>query len=211
MSVSLSLHPSSRLAIWIGGVFLVEQGHGISALVCALALLGIAGLWARRRCFALVRRARWLLVSIVLISAWMTPGLPLVQSLGSLAPTLEGLSEGGEQALQLVSMLAMVAILLELTPVPAIIGGIHGLMWPLRAFPALRERIALRLLLVLQYVESKPPGTGGGVAGHGWRAWVEYPASARQQGTIVLPRQQVSVLDALLVSALLGALGYWFA
>ncbi|MBI4756109.1 MAG: hypothetical protein HY778_11990 [Betaproteobacteria bacterium] len=210
LRVSLSLHPSTRLAIWIGGVLLVGQGHGLSALVCALALLGIAGVWARRRCVVLIRRARWLLVSIVLISAWLTPGEPVVQSPASLAPTLEGLSQGGEQALQLVSMLAMVAMLLELTPVATIIGGIHGLMWPLGVFPTLRERIALRLLLVLQYVESKPTGARFGAAGHGWRAWLDSPASGRYQGTIVLPRERVSALDVLVLSAMLGALGFWF-
>ena len=56
-----------------------------SILLCAFVL-------SRHKFIQLLRRTRWIMLSLLLIYAYTTPGQPLLGSLGAFSPTREGLT-----------------------------------------------------------------------------------------------------------------------
>lgn len=160
------LHPTVRLIVWGVMATLVQYlpQPGLS-LACAAALA--AGVWrAPKRLDLLLKRTRWLIISLVLLFALATPGVYLVPSLGSLGPTEEGVRLGIEHLMRLLFVLASLAVLLQVTGVEGLVAGLHGLILPLSWLGLDRGRVAVRLMLVMHYVEQSPPGKR-------WREWLQ--------------------------------------
>lgn len=105
----------------------------------------------------MLRRMRWLLISMVLIFAFNTPGEYLPQWPFELAPTYEGLHAGLLQAARLCMMLAGLALLLVTTNRENLMAGFFLLLYPLRFIKLHPERFAARLWLTLHYVDHAPP------------------------------------------------------
>lgn len=101
----------------------------------------------------LLRRVRWILISLLAIYAFETPG----ETLFSHGPTWEGLASGGLQAWRIVLTIALLAFLQTSTSREMMLSGIHTLLTPLRRWIDV-ERIAVRLLLTLHYAEEKQRG-----------------------------------------------------
>ncbi|MEZ5613999.1 MAG: hypothetical protein R3E35_02150 [Rhodocyclaceae bacterium] len=159
------LHPTVRLIAW-GVLAALVQWLPLSGLLLACAAALSAGAWlAPRRMGLLLRRTRWLILSLVLLFALATPGVYLLPSLGVMGPTAEGLRLGLEHLLRLLFVLASLAVLLERTGAEGLVAGLHGLMRPLSWLGLDRGRVALRLMLVMHYVEQAPPGLH-------WREWL---------------------------------------
>lgn len=125
------------------GLLLVAAG---SVLLCAFAI-------SRHKFMQLVRRTRWVMLSLLLIYAWSTPGQALPQSLGVFGPTREGLIDGTLQLTRLLAALASLAILLDRLHRQQLIAGLYTLFAPLRLVGMSRERLAVRLALTLHYAE----------------------------------------------------------
>lgn len=160
------LHPTVRLVVWGSAVASTQLVSLDWLLAVAAVALPAAALLARTRFLLLLRRTRWLLLSIAALFALATPGVLLVPELGSAGPTREGIILGFTHLMRLVLLLALLAILLQATPLDDLVSGLYGLLRPLAWLGLDRERAALRLLLVLRYVEEAPPGAS-------WRAWLE--------------------------------------
>jgi hypothetical protein len=130
-----------------------------------LLLLAVASATAfvfppvRGQALRLLRRARWLLLVLVVAYAWTLPGADLWPSLGWLSPTDEGLRHGALRAGRLALMLAGLAVLLALTTRAQFIYGLYVLAAPLARFGFDRRAFAVRLGLTLERVEQAPPGT----------------------------------------------------
>lgn len=170
------LHPVVRLVLW-GATVASTQLMPLPWLAAAAALcFPAAALLARPHFTQLLKRTRWLLLSIAVLFALATPGVFLVPELGNLGPTREGLLLALTHLLRLTLVLALLAILLQFTPVDDLVAGLYGLLWPFAWLGLERERVALRLLLVLRYVELAPRGGN-------WREWIEraeIPAEIRR-------------------------------
>lgn len=160
------LHPTVRLIVW-GVMTVLVQWLPLGGLLLACVLALGTGAWlSPRRLGLLIKRTRWLIVSLVLLFALATPGVYLLPSLGSLGPTDEGMRLGFEHLLRLVFVLASLAVLLQFTGLEGLVTGLHGLIWPLTWLGLDRGRVALRLMLVMHYVEQSPPGWQ-------WREWLQ--------------------------------------
>lgn len=96
---------------------------------------------------------RWILVSLLVIYAFETPG----QSVFSHGPTWEGLASGSLQTWRIVLTVALLAFLQSSTSREMMLSGIHTLLLPLQRWVNV-ERIAVRLLLTLHYAEEKQHG-----------------------------------------------------
>jgi energy-coupling factor transporter transmembrane protein EcfT len=199
------LHPTVRLIVWGAAAAFVQwlPATGLS-LMCAAALA--AGAWlAPQRLQLLLKRTRWLILSLVLLFAVATPGVYLLPSLGSFGPTEEGVRLGFEHLMRLVFVLAALAVLLQITGVEGLVAGLHGLMRPLSWLGLDRGRVAVRLMLVMHYVEQSPPGRR-------WREWLqgnvaeEEPVGLRLQAS-ALGLADFAVLAGLTLAglALIGA------
>lgn len=168
MSALDAVHPAVRLLAWVC-VVAMGQTLGGWALLAATGVALAAGLAvARVHVRRLMRRARFLLLTIGLLFICGTPGEALLPWLGVMSPTVEGLSMAALHGGRLVLVLALLALLLQFTPAEVLVAGVYGLLKPFAALP--RERVALRLMLVLQYAEEQK--------GHGrrrsWREWLDW-------------------------------------
>lgn len=146
-------NPAVQILIWILIATALQVAQpGILLPVCAVLLIG-ASQWAHGRLMKLLSRTRWVMISLLAIYAWATPGDAVWEGLAAWSPTREGLLDGAVQLLRLIGALAALAILLSRLSQQQLIGGLYALAYPLQGFGDLRTRLAVRLSLTLRYAE----------------------------------------------------------
>jgi energy-coupling factor transport system permease protein len=146
-------HPAVQILVWLALAFLAQRLLPLYLLPFSLLLLAIALRLCTKQLLKLLKRTRWIMLSLLLIYAYSTPGTALIGAWGVYAPTIEGLTDGALQLGRLLAMLSGLAILLSLLNREQFIGGIYVLAYPLRWIGIARERAAVRLALTLQYAE----------------------------------------------------------
>jgi energy-coupling factor transporter transmembrane protein EcfT len=175
------------------------DGVALVAVAAAACLAALAVSAARFR--RLLRRSRWLLLAIAVLFAWSTPGVLLAPEAGAWSPTVDGVLLGSIHAARLLTLVATLAVLLETTSKEDLVGAIYGLTAPLSALGADRARLAVRLMLVIQYVENSPASD--------WRAWLGGAAvDCPRQDRLLLQRRPVRTVDRVALALLIvgGAL-----
>ena len=152
------LHPSVKIATVLALALAVNLA-GIQLLAVVATLLAALLLRYRAAGFwKMLRRVRWILLTLLLVYAFSTPGEYVVSWPQALpAPTYEGLRAGGVQLARLCVMLAGLSLLLATTSRPQLIAGFYLLLRPLRHVGLQPQRFAARLWLTLHYVEQRPP------------------------------------------------------
>lgn len=200
-------HPAVQIIIWVLLALLAQRLPPLALLMLATALSALALKMCAPQLLRLLRRTRWILLSLLLVYAYTTPGAALWTQLGVFSPTHEGLLDGMLQLGRLLSMLSGLAILLELLPQNQLISGLYVLAYPLRWFGLSRERIAVRLALTLEYAE-----TAMGDTARDWRTTIStaLQPSAMDARHIELRLQVFGWIDAmLLVVSLVVLIGAW--
>ena len=151
------LHPSVKIASVLVLATAVNLAGpqvlaGAAALLATLLLrYGAVNFWK------MLRRVRWILLTLLLIYTFNTPGEYVAQwPLAWLAPTYEGMYAGLMQLARLCIMLAGLALLLAATSRSHLIAGFYLLLRPLRHIGLQPQRFAARLWLTLHYVEQRP-------------------------------------------------------
>lgn len=128
----------------------------------------VASLWlAPAKAWRLLRRVRVLMLVLVILFAFFTPGEAMAPWAGRAGPTWEGAALAVQHCLRLAIVVMLVAVLLERTGERAMVSGLMVLAAPLAMLGLSVERLAVRVLLVFRYVESPPEG--------GWRALLDAP------------------------------------
>lgn len=190
----MTVHPTVQILAWSLSV-LVVQRLSLLWLLCATALILWLALWfSSGKLRQLIKRTRWVMLSLWLIYAYTTPGHALWNALGLYSPTWEGLHDGLLQWLRLLASLASLAVLLDRLSRDQLISGLYTLFAPLAWLHISRERLAVRLALTLQYAEIAL------LKKYTWQELLHLlrnpqPHDARQ---IVLPRYPFTRLDTLL-------------
>ena len=134
----------------------------------------------------LLHRTRWILVSLLVIYAFATPGMYVFPQAGSLSPTMEGLRAGALQIWRLTVLLAALALLLRTTDMTSLLSGLYTLMKPLKPIGVNAERIAVRLWLTLRYAETRRGNAEG-------KAWIERVRDALEPGTEIAETLRLEV------------------
>lgn len=200
-------HPAVQIAIWMLLALLAQGMPPLALLLLCATLFGLAMRLSASLLLSLLRRTRWILLTLLLIYAYTTPGAALWAQLGVVSPTREGVFDGAVQLGRLLSVLSALAILLALLPQARLISGLYTLGYPLRWLGLSRERIAVRLALTLQYAETAMRDTASD-----WRSTIRGALEASDAGTthIELRLQSFKLIDFLLV-AVMGAvlIGVW--
>lgn len=144
-------HPASLILLGLAALVAASSRDGtplfLSGLVLTLLALAVSG----RHMRLLLRRSRWLLLAMLVMFGWLTPGTPLANIPGA---SLEGLLLAADNVARLLIALATVALILKALPVPELVAGMRSLMAPLVVFGIPRDRIAVRLALTLNAVET---------------------------------------------------------
>lgn len=147
------MHPLIRI------LCLILMAAALPALplldLCALFLLSLLGFlrWAPHAMARLrmgVYRLRWLLLAIGILYMGFTPGEPLHAWLPGLSR--EGILEGARRMLVLIDLLALVYLMLALTPTSELAAAVRQLLTPMSIFGLDTDRFGRRLALVLEGV-----------------------------------------------------------
>jgi len=147
------LHPASLIMIWLAFALCLPWLRAADLAVMAVIFF-IPSLIRRSPEFLkLLRRTRWLMISLILVYAFATPGASVLPFLGAYGPSREGLLSGGLQALRLVTLLAGLAMLLAAIPRNRILAGLYFLLRPLARVGVDVDRVAARIWLTLHYAE----------------------------------------------------------
>lgn len=178
-------------------------------LVLVLACLAVVGFFAHERGLRLFRRIRVLLFAILLLFAWFTPGEVLLVDLPALSPTREGALLAFLHASRLIVVVGCVALLLEHMPPDRLVSGLYALCRPASILGLSAHSLALRLLLVLRYVdEARTDGfdrQSGGM--REWKRWLL--AFDEELAPVKLVRERFGPVDAAVLVLLVGLLGWW--
>ncbi|MBZ0105185.1 MAG: energy-coupling factor transporter transmembrane protein EcfT [Sulfuricella denitrificans] len=208
-SISIfQFHPATKILLWLGFAIVI-QGSGVgllgmfSLVVAALLLAGrSSGL------LVMVRRARWLLLSLLLIYSFVTPGDALIPGFGPFSPTLQGLSGGAMQAWRLLLLLIALGLLLRSCLREDLLSGLYVLMRPFRVIGFNADRLAVRLWLTLQYAE--------GQQGRNVQAWwselrstLDTAAEAETEITLELQAFRWRDVFVLMVAVFLIGFEFW--
>jgi energy-coupling factor transporter transmembrane protein EcfT len=149
----LKFHPAAQILTWCLLVAIMQFLTFEILLVAAGFVLLFALMLSTHKLMQLLRRTRWIMLSLLLIYAYSTPGQPLFEALGMFSPSREGLSDGVLQITRLLTALAGLAILLDRLHRQQLIAGLYTLFAPLQLIGVSRERVAVRLALTLHYAE----------------------------------------------------------
>lgn len=173
-------------------------------LVSAGMVLFCAFLVSRRKLVQLLRRTRWIMLSLLLVYAYSIPGQSVSDGLGVFSPSYEGLADGMLQLSRLLAALAGLALLLDYLHRPQLIAGLYDLFVPLQWIGLSRERFAVRLALTLHYAEVAMLRDTGGWQGalrdlHEPREAAEEVGNDPADRTVELPLSRFAVADLLLL------------
>jgi hypothetical protein len=189
------VHPSARLVVWLL-MLLLSQGMDDRLLMAAILLLPLFGRSVLSRCWQLAWGARWLFLSLFVILAW--GGIGEAAWNGPMAPSREGLLDASAHVGRLLMVLMAVAVLREWMSTTDLLTGIHRLLEPMRRCGLDSDRGLVRLLLVLNYIETMPKPRD-------WRMLLDVPASSNSE-VFELVDQPLSIRDYLIIAlALVGA------
>jgi hypothetical protein len=195
-------HPATLLVSWIGFALILQAAAPrlLFGLVVLCLLLGAA--FAPARSLRLLRRSRWLLLSIGILFLFFTPGEYLPGFAGRMGLTYEGVAHTGEQLGRLLAILVSLALLHERIGTQGLLAGLYSLLGPF----SWREASVVRLMLVLEFVEEKRETS--------WREWLaqgpHMDSDTRDKFTLAVPRlrlRDMAVMGGLVMAGLLFA--FW--
>lgn len=185
-----SLHPASLILLGFAFLLAASSRSGLLLLLLCLVVTGLALTFARRHFAAILRRSRWLLLTMLVLFGWMTLGTPVPGLPGA---TLEGLLLAMDNIARLLVAIAVVALLLNRLSPPALVCGLRSLLAPLAPLGDFRDRLSVRLMLTLQAVDSVRSGGR---------------ESAPSVASLALPAAQKGPADVLAAIGSLALLAY---
>lgn len=190
-------HPALSLAVWSGCAILGQVLAVPLVLIYASACLLLAAVCARARLSSVLRRSRFLLIALLVLFVFFTPGQRLFDEPEWLPLTGEGLALAGVHVARVLSVIALVALLLEWMPPSELILGLAVLGAPLRHLGADPQRLAVRLSLVLTMVTEAKSSR--------WQDWLVEPPAHASLPSIRIATRAFGKTDAALLAVLLVA------
>lgn len=188
-------HPASLILLGLATLAAASSREGMALVLACLGLTLLARVAASSHLRLLLRRSRWLLLTMLVLFGWLTPGTPLPSIPGA---SQEGLLLAAASIARLLIALATVALILKVLSAPELVAGMRSLLAPLALLNISRDRIAVRLALTLNEVESSRNG--------------ETREPGRMETTLALPASVFGAADiGLGVLAAILVIGAWLA
>jgi energy-coupling factor transport system permease protein len=147
------MHPFVKIACFFFLLLLLQYISAPSiAVLCGLICL-LAAVLNLPHFSQLIKRMRWLFVSLLLVYGYATPGEYLAFLPLNVAPSYEGLHLGLMQIAKLLIAVASLSALFASASKSQLMAGLWTLLSPLRLVGLNVERFTVRMLLTLHYVE----------------------------------------------------------
>ena len=148
------MHPSSALLVSLIAIVVI-QFLGLAGLALTFAVLLLVARNSAAGWWRLLRRMRWLLLSVWLILAYGASGDALFDL--TWMPTHEGAREATLHVTRLVLMLGCLAWLFALLGNQGLLVALQSLLHPLSRFGLGSERLVVRLSLVMRNLQAELP------------------------------------------------------
>jgi energy-coupling factor transport system permease protein len=151
------MHPVIRIVTFLVFTLFVAFG-GYPQLLLSLAVLVLFYLLAQstpslwESTWHMLRRMRWLFLSMLIIYFWFTPGQAVFAILADYSPTWQGIQIAGYRIGSLIVIVVAVNIVIKSTPKELITGGLLWLLTPLRYVGLPHERLAVRIVLTFNMI-----------------------------------------------------------
>lgn len=142
--------PVTVILVWIiliGGALTLPTPQLVTA---SAILFSVAFVVARKRLKKILFRSRWLLLSLIVLFGWATPGTQIPWTFGA---SYEGAGLAVDQLGRLVISLAGVAILMRILDSASLVSGLRELSMPFRYIGIDQDRFAVRLTLTLNLID----------------------------------------------------------
>jgi len=154
-TVLRSLHPLIRVFIFL--VFAVLVAHAdLVAIFVAAVVLSLVYALVDRSCLTsawkMVFRIRWIFLSLFLIYAWFTPSDVSASSASAWLPSAAGMVNGLIHVMSLLMIVLAVNLLLSFTAKTDLMLALRWMVTPLAVLGVSRDRVALRMMLVMDTV-----------------------------------------------------------
>jgi len=147
------LHPAVKIMAFILMAILIQHSKLRALVVLAVVLLLALFYFRVSRFMAMIRRMRWLFLSMLIVYAYTTPGEYLNHWPFDMAPSYEGLRDGFYQIARISLVLASISLLMATSTRENLMTGIYALIKPLSFLGISPERFTARLYLTLQYMD----------------------------------------------------------
>lgn len=190
------LHPASLLLIWGAGLFLIQFLDAEAVPIAAVILGGLAIFVSRRGLLAILRRTRWLFLTMAVMFLFLTPGIRLSAPWGDIGLTREGLESVVEHGLRLFGQLAWLVVLVGRLGTDGLVAGMYALLRYLPGMSRTGNVLVIRLALTLDEIGADHP-----------RHWRDYLQGEGQDGasTIKVLAPPWSLRDSVVVALGLAA------
>lgn len=148
------MHPFVKIIAFIFTLLLMGYLSDTYVWIMCIVLSSFA-IWLDNVSFLrVVKRMKWLFLSIFIIYALTKPGEYIEFISASIALTKEGCLSGILQIAKLLIALATLSILFSTSSKEQLMSGLHLLLSPLNLLGINTNRFTARLLLTLDYVEA---------------------------------------------------------
>lgn len=145
------LHPTTVLIAWLS-VVVVVQFVGYPLIFVVMLLIILFATKTLPHWWRYVHRSRWLLLGVWLVLAYGLPGDALFDLVWM--PTWQGVDAGNLQAVRLVIILGCLGWLFSHLGRDGLVVALWGLLQPLARLGLDRERLVVRLSLVLDQLNT---------------------------------------------------------
>lgn len=146
------MHPVIRLVgFMVLGAGLMAGGvKEVTVLALLVAAFYLGSGSSPGAAWPLLRRARWLFLSLLVVYFWFTPGRAVLPYYGM--PTVEGIETGMLRIAALILLTLTVHLLLQTTTRTQLVAALCWLARPLNIFSGAGDRFAVRAVLTLETV-----------------------------------------------------------
>ena len=199
------MHSGFLLLLWFAGVASVQFLAPVALACAVIAGLLLALARARSRVLRLLRRVRVLMLAILILFGWFTPGEALLVQWPQWSPSREGLMLAVLHGGRLLVVVSAVALLLERLSLERLVGGFYSLCRPFSLIGLRASELALRLMLVLRFVDASPRGQRP----MHWKDWLRDDDRSIDVPPIVLMRERLGAADAVVAFGMLVAVLSW--
>lgn len=149
------MHPVIRIVSFLILAGYVAFGGKYEIALGFVLVLGVV-LYRRLQSIELstriIKRMRWLFLSILVVYLWFTPGEPILPVESGLMPTIEGLQTGLLRVLSLVLIIFAVNYFISTIARNRLVEAIVWLLYPLNWITIDTRQLALRIALTLELI-----------------------------------------------------------
>lgn len=151
------MHVLVKLLYLVLLVFALSDAKPIQFIGLVTVITGFVFMMYAHDFTRMLSRVKSLLMIMVILYTFSTPGEYMTFLSIPVRPTYEGLLAGLTQMLVIVKMLACLTLVLSTTPRAKLIGGLYQLLSPFKCLGIQAEKFAVRIWLTLHYVDSSHP------------------------------------------------------